>query len=65
MNHMFELYDEVLGDTLGYHKTLEGALKAMSEAINKVFPGLCQDCKGDETVDFTLKYRVLKHKLKE
>lgn len=45
--YVYELYDEICGDTVGFFKTREGALKAMAKAIEKVTPGLCHDYEGD------------------
>lgn len=61
---MFELYDDVVGNTLSYHQSLSGALTAMAEAITKLNPALCRDYENDPSVDFKLTYRIVSHELK-
>lgn len=65
MNRIFELYDDIVLQHVSYHKTLEGALAAMSQAIDKIAPGLCRDYEEDDRVDFSIKYSVKTHKVKE
>lgn len=58
MDRIFELYDEVTGGTISYHKTLPGALKAMADAIINLTPALCRDYEDDVGVDFSLQYHI-------
>lgn len=65
MNKIFELYDNILNERISCHKTLNGALKAMSEAVTKITPGLCRDYEEDLMVNFELKYQIKTITLKD
>ena len=65
MDKIFELYDCVVDEHISFHKSLQGALAAMSEAVAKITPGLCRDYEDDASVDFNLKYQVKSHIVKE
>lgn len=56
MNKVFELYDE--NDTISYHKTLEGALRAMSDKILLETPGLVYAFGDDSKVNLDLRYYI-------
>ena len=62
---IFELYDVTIGDHISYHKTIEGAVIAMSKAVEKLAKALDHDYEGDPSVDFELRYRVIKHVVKD
>jgi hypothetical protein len=62
---VFELYDKIVGDTISYHQTIEGAVKAMSEHVAKLAPAMQRDYGEDSKVDFELAYCVFSHEVKE
>jgi len=64
----YELYDELVGETLGYYRTIQGAIKAMGEAVTRLAEPLARDWEmGDkyQKIDFALRYRVESHQLKD
>jgi hypothetical protein len=63
MNKIFELYD--CNDTVSYHKTLEGALKAMSDKILLETPGLVHAFGDDDKVNLDLRYYIDSIQLKD
>lgn len=58
MDKIFELYCGVTGETVSYHKTFVGALKAMSEKVNKEAPGLLDAFGDDKEINVRLEYWV-------
>lgn len=65
MNKVFELYDHGVGETISYHRTLAGALKAMSDKIVLETPGLVHAFGDDEKVAIDLRYCIDSIELKE
>lgn len=63
---VFELYDLITNQRVSYHRTIKGAVTAMSEAVAKLAPALHSDYEGDTSFGyFELRYRVIQHKIKE
>jgi hypothetical protein len=67
---MYELYDETVGDIVSYHKTIEGALKALSRKIEALAKPLSSDWEpgmdsAGNPIEFALAYKVIGHKLEE
>ena len=63
---VFELYDLITENHVSYHRTIKGAVTAMSEAVAKLAPALHSDYEGDTSFGyFELHYRIIQHKIKE
>jgi hypothetical protein len=61
---VLELYDDIVGSTISYHLTVEGAMLAMAEHTRKLAKALDRDYDGDDNVNFSMKYSVITHKVK-
>lgn len=62
---IFELYDEVTGGTISHHKTIKGAIRAASDAMQKLAEPLEKDYGDVRKVDFKLSFRIQSIEVKE